>query len=416
MTIEQEIQRITELWHNIEPKIKGDLANLWEERHELGELEARIEALEPKVIKLLEVIQTLKRHSAEYRARTDDLIKLLHHFSKYETKEWIQKVTADLEYLSGEITNAVKEGTKVLQSGGFESLEKIMSQVYEGIRNNIFDSSKNSINLGYMARAINENQRGFLMDLVTKAESSGLDNAIERLGSVKEGAAYYFEDITQLNLVASAFLRILFEKHPPNNEVKSYIQNSHSKLTEIQRQIENIHNSVPDERKQSGCLRVLDKIRYVIGELEAYESFYGGRAFQLYSLVTPPKRSEYQTRMSAKEQIEYNNWSIRNETRKILSPMSYFSEKEQRLVTEDITLVTDLYYKIGNVRELVKQLIITSGLEDISPEVGDRFNSHLQTLIYYREGYPRERIAEVLHRGFRYKGKIIIKASVLIGR
>ncbi|MBI2557790.1 hypothetical protein HYW20_00565 [Candidatus Woesearchaeota archaeon] len=117
MTIEEEKQKILELWYKLKPKAKRDLSNLWEDRKELGELEARIEALEPKVIKLLEVIPTLKRHSAEYRARTDDLIKLLHHFSKYKSsEEWVQKVTSDLEYLSEKITQAVDEGTKVLQN------------------------------------------------------------------------------------------------------------------------------------------------------------------------------------------------------------------------------------------------------------------------------------------------------------
>ncbi|MBS3096436.1 hypothetical protein J4480_03270 [Candidatus Woesearchaeota archaeon] len=118
MPIEDDRQKIMSLWYNIESKIKGDLANLWEDRKELGELEARIEALEPKVIKLLEVIPTLKRHSHEYHARTGDLIKLLHHFSKYEINEWIQKVTSDLDYLSSEINLARGEAHRVLQIRG----------------------------------------------------------------------------------------------------------------------------------------------------------------------------------------------------------------------------------------------------------------------------------------------------------
>src|SRR3989339_2072160 len=116
MPIEDDRQKIMSLWYNIESKIKGDLANLWEERKELGELEARIEALEPKVIKLLEVIPTLKRHSHEYHARTVDLVKLLHHFNKYSKDEWIQKVTSDLDYMSKEITQARNQAEGILRS------------------------------------------------------------------------------------------------------------------------------------------------------------------------------------------------------------------------------------------------------------------------------------------------------------
>ena len=118
MDIEQERQKIMKLWYtNIKPKIRGDLSNLWEERTELGELEARVERLEPKVIKLLEVIPTLKRHSHEYHARTVDLVKLLHNFNKYKSsEEWIQKVTSDLNYISAEITQARNQAEGILRS------------------------------------------------------------------------------------------------------------------------------------------------------------------------------------------------------------------------------------------------------------------------------------------------------------
>ncbi len=118
MTIEQEIQRIMELWHNIEfDKIKGDLANLWEAREQLGELVTDLESLEPKVIRLLEVIPTLQRHSDEYRARTKDLIGLLHHFSKHRKDEWIRKVTSDLDFISTEAARAVREAINKLRGG-----------------------------------------------------------------------------------------------------------------------------------------------------------------------------------------------------------------------------------------------------------------------------------------------------------
>ena len=42
MPIEDDRQKIMSLWYNIESKIKGDLANVWEERKELGELTAKL--------------------------------------------------------------------------------------------------------------------------------------------------------------------------------------------------------------------------------------------------------------------------------------------------------------------------------------------------------------------------------------
>ena len=114
MNIEEERRRILELWHNIKPKAKGDLANLWEEKDELGELDALVEDLEPKVIKLLEVIHTLPRHSHEYHARTRDLVKLLNHFSKYKSsEEWVQKVSSDLYFISTEARKAINEAIRM---------------------------------------------------------------------------------------------------------------------------------------------------------------------------------------------------------------------------------------------------------------------------------------------------------------
>ena len=57
---EREKQTILKLWHElIEPKIR-DLANLWEERNspEFRIFVADVERLEPKVIKLLEILST----------------------------------------------------------------------------------------------------------------------------------------------------------------------------------------------------------------------------------------------------------------------------------------------------------------------------------------------------------------------
>ncbi|MBI2541754.1 hypothetical protein HYV80_03535 [Candidatus Woesearchaeota archaeon] len=134
MNIKEERQRILELWYNnIKPEARGDLSNLWEHRQELGELEAIVEDLEPKVIKLLEVIPTLKRHSHEYHARTVDLVKLLHHFNKYSKDEWIQKVTSDLDYMSKEITQARNQAEEILKG----KMQKGIPTISEDFANRI---------------------------------------------------------------------------------------------------------------------------------------------------------------------------------------------------------------------------------------------------------------------------------------
>ena len=101
MNIEQERQRIMELWEAIEEETSPFLGYLWEHRRELGELEARVERLEPKVIKLLEVIPTLRKDSPEYEAHCKHFVRLIHHIEP--TEEWMRKIRDDLEFMSGEI-------------------------------------------------------------------------------------------------------------------------------------------------------------------------------------------------------------------------------------------------------------------------------------------------------------------------
>jgi len=132
MAIEEEKQRIVDLWGSINTKIKTDLANVWEEREELGELEARIEKLEPKVIQLLQVIPSLKRHSHEYHARTVDLVKLLHHVKSNE--EWYERVRKDLEYFIGEINKA---RNAFLQSGTYITKPSVSHTTQKGEAANV---------------------------------------------------------------------------------------------------------------------------------------------------------------------------------------------------------------------------------------------------------------------------------------
>ncbi len=147
MKIEEEISKILELWNNIKPKAKGDLASLWEEKEELGELDALVEDLEPKVIKLLEVIHTSPRHSLEYHARTRDLVKLLNHFNKSKSSaEWIQKVTSDLDFICTEARKAINEAVRIRSAAPsaqiqaksvdveiIDSLKKLIIRIKKGL-------------------------------------------------------------------------------------------------------------------------------------------------------------------------------------------------------------------------------------------------------------------------------------------
>ena len=108
---EEEKQRILKLFYElIEPKIR-DLANLWEERDspEFKIFVANVERLEPKVVKLLEVLSTSRRHSAEYKAKCEELVSLLHNVQVDE--EWRRKVIEDLNFFV-KVTEKVDEAIK----------------------------------------------------------------------------------------------------------------------------------------------------------------------------------------------------------------------------------------------------------------------------------------------------------------
>ncbi|MBI2652767.1 hypothetical protein HYX00_04850 [Candidatus Woesearchaeota archaeon] len=101
MTIEEDRQRIVELFENLDFETHASLAFMWEHTAELGELEARVEKLEPKVIKLLQVISTLSKDLPEFRAHCKNLIRLIHHIDP--TEEWMQKIREHIEFINAEI-------------------------------------------------------------------------------------------------------------------------------------------------------------------------------------------------------------------------------------------------------------------------------------------------------------------------
>ena len=131
MNVEEERQRIMELWGKIEEEVETSafLGYLWEHKRELGELDARVERLEPKVIKLLETIPTLRRHSPEYRAHCDHFIMLIHHIEP--TEEWMHKIRSDLEFMGGKIKEAkeayrnMKVASKSQSSADIQKLEQV---------------------------------------------------------------------------------------------------------------------------------------------------------------------------------------------------------------------------------------------------------------------------------------------------
>ncbi|MBF8265136.1 MAG: hypothetical protein HW384_1000, partial [Dehalococcoidia bacterium] len=66
-------------------------------KEELEELEFHVERIEPIVIRLLENIPSLKRHSKEYREHVDHLIRLLHKVQSSEA--WHAQFIEDLDYM-----------------------------------------------------------------------------------------------------------------------------------------------------------------------------------------------------------------------------------------------------------------------------------------------------------------------------
>ena len=122
MNIEDERRRILELWGEIEDKTRTFLGFLWEHTRELGELEARVERLEPKVIKLLEVIPTLKKDSPEFHAQCTHLVRLMRHIEP--TEEWMHKIKNDLSSISGEIQKVVEFAKSIRAQATTKSLDK----------------------------------------------------------------------------------------------------------------------------------------------------------------------------------------------------------------------------------------------------------------------------------------------------
>ena len=117
--------------------------------------------------------------------------------------------------------------------------------------------------------------------------------------------------------------------------------------------------------------------------------------------------------------IESVAWGIRTATRKMLDPLGHFRERLERLVAEDLVVAIDICDDLGedrHPRELLDRLIEKAGLEDISPQVGERFDARHQVPVGFREGDAPDQILRVMRRGLRYKGRQLRPAHVVLGR
>lgn len=137
---EAERKKIEELWSKLKPEIIRDLVNVWIDREQLNELRADAERLEPKVIKLLEILSTSKKHTPEYHFHTVHLISLLHNVKSKES--WRQKIIEDLDYISGvadKIHEAIEARKKLRMAhqtpNASSSVEETPEKRWDRIRN-----------------------------------------------------------------------------------------------------------------------------------------------------------------------------------------------------------------------------------------------------------------------------------------
>ena len=157
---------------------------------------------------------------------------------------------------------------------------------------------------------------------------------------------------------------------------------------------------------------ICQKTTAILQELKDHERCYLDRHIDLHVPLSLNPAMSYGL-------IESVAWAIRNVTRKLLDPVGYFTEVLDRLVAGELVMVIDLCDSLaekGRLREYLSHLIEKAGLQDTSPKIGKTFDPRHQEIIGLREGAPRDEILEVSRRGFRYKGRNIRKACVIIGR
>lgn len=95
---EEHRQRFREMWINLEPRIKGDLVNIWVYHEQLEEIRLEEKKLLPLVIELLEKLSNTpesERLGDEYRKHAKHLLSLLKHAQS--TEGWRDELIAELD-------------------------------------------------------------------------------------------------------------------------------------------------------------------------------------------------------------------------------------------------------------------------------------------------------------------------------
>ncbi len=281
-------------------------------------------------------------------------------------------------------------------------------------QNRILETASKLLDVAVQYGAINQQQRDFLIELITEIGNGSLENAIRRLGTQ---AAYYFDGDAHIEIVADAFLRLLLagkaitpEIQEALNEIKGKIQNIADDSLEILHIVES-HNIRDNDA--SLTIRTYHKCNLIIQEIEDYGNWCRGSAIKLYIYLIND-RSEVNIKSN-------RNYSIREAVRKIQAPVEFFNSDGNKgidsLIKNEVVSLIDICHYSSNeeLKAYIKRLTQKYGIEDTSPQIGEQFNPHNQEVISLREGVPHYQVVEVSTRGFRYKG-YERKSKVVVGR
>ena len=262
-------------------------------------------------------------------------------------------------------------------------------------------------------RIIDSRQRDFLMELVAQIENDSLDNALQKLGL--EGADYFDGD-AHIEIVANTFLRLLLNNHPITPEVQEGLDAIKKKLEELADEISALLYTI-EQLQDNINLRIAsfyNDFDSAIKEIEDYKSWHTGSLIKLY--ISIPDRS------GAFTTIDSRNSAIMDAIRKIQDTVNFFtsqgSKSIDRFITKNIVTIVDICddYNNSAIKEFSQRFMQKSGIEDISPKIGDIFNAINQHIIGFREDFPRHQVMQVSKRGLMYKGRTIRQSFVIVGR
>ncbi|MDP3766044.1 MAG: hypothetical protein Q8R04_06030 [Nanoarchaeota archaeon] len=110
--------RLKHLWTNLEPRIKGNLVNIWIYKEHLEEVRVEAKELLPLVIELLERLSNTpenERLEEKYHKHAKHLLSLLRHVES--TEEWRQEIIEELDHYVLEYADKLHQAIEARKRG-----------------------------------------------------------------------------------------------------------------------------------------------------------------------------------------------------------------------------------------------------------------------------------------------------------